>query len=55
MPRIGDSARIETDFAIIIYDFRLALGRCNHETSHLFVFREPNRVSIVAGEETWQP
>jgi TonB family protein len=41
--------------AIIIYEFRLAEGRCNHETSHLFAFREPNRVSIIACEETWQP
>ncbi len=41
--------------AIIIYEFRLAEGKCNHETSHLFVFREPNRVSIVGCEETWQP
>ena len=41
--------------AIIIYEFRLAEGRCNHETSHLFVFREPNRVSVVGCEDTWQP
>jgi len=41
--------------AIIIYEFRLAEGQCNHETSHLFVFREPNSVSIVGCEEEWQP
>lgn len=41
--------------AIIVYEFRLAEGKCNHETSHLFVFREPNRALIVGCEETWQP
>src|SRR5262249_2601824 len=41
--------------AILIYEFKLAEGVCNHETSHLFVFREPNRVSVVGCEEMWQP
>jgi|HubBroStandDraft_6_1064221.scaffolds.fasta_scaffold1051835_2 TonB family protein len=41
--------------AIIIYEFQLAEGKCNHETSHLFVFHEPNRVSIVGCEQNWQP
>ena len=39
--------------AIIIYEFRLVEGKCNRETNH-FVFRTPNRVSIVACEGTWQ-
>ena len=41
--------------AVIIYEFRLTDGRCNPETSHMFIFRAPNIVSVIGCEETWQP
>jgi TonB family protein len=41
--------------AIIIYEFRISEGKCNHESKR-FLFREPNRVLIVScGVYTWQP
>jgi TonB family protein len=45
-----------TKAAVIIYEFRLAEGKCNHETNHLFAFHEPNVALIVGCEQTsWQP
>jgi TonB family protein len=41
--------------AVIIYEFRLADGRCNSETNHMFIFRAPNIASVIGCEETWQP
>lgn len=41
--------------AILIYEFRIAEGKCKHGTSH-FEFDKPNRPSITScGVYTWQP
>lgn len=41
--------------AVIIYEFRLADGKCDSKTSHMFIFHPPNVATVIGCGETWQP